>query len=234
MKHLWRLALLALAVTGSALAADKAPRSGDGMDLNTLAGEHAVRGRNPDGSAYEGKVRMRIKGPLVLVEWTIKDQVSYGTGLVEGLTLGVALENGVAIYQIVPQAEGKSLIGLWAGEGAEKASEETIFIGDTDVDEAQFAVEEINGVYRATNEAAQGIPSTVTISGGPTVKAISLKSGGNSAAAEGLALGEGLAVITPDGFTVFQVLPGKKGLSLLGHSVDRVGQISLVSLEPVK
>lgn len=213
-------------------AEEKVPSSaGAGLELSTLAGEHEVRGRNPDGSEYKGKVTIRVKGPLVLLEWNTNGELSYGSGLVEGMTLGVALESGVAIYKIVPQAEGKSLVGLWVAEGGETACEETIFIGDADVGSAEFEVEKINGSYRALSGGVQGA-SVVTISGGDIVKRLEVRSGDHAAEAEGLALGDGLAVITPDGLSVFQILRKGKKVFLAGRSADGTGQVREVRLEP--
>lgn len=235
MRYLLSFALVAgiLLGCGSLWAEDGETKSGPGLDLDALAGEHTVRGRNADGSPYEGKVRIRVKSRLLLIEWAVNDQLSYGTGLVEGLTLGVALESGVAIYQIVPQAEGKSLIGLWAGEGAESASEETILIGDTDVSDAKFEVQPINGGYQALIGGVKGA-TNVEITGGDIVKRLALESGGQTAEAEGLALGDGLAVITPDGLSVFSLQPQGKKFLLTGHSVDEGGQVREVRLEPAK
>ncbi|CAN5677121.1 hypothetical protein BH09VER1_BH09VER1_02510 [soil metagenome] len=193
------------------------------LDSTTLAGTHTCRGKNPDGSEYEGKVEIRVKNGLVLMEWTIAGKKSHGTGMIEGTCLGVSLDDGLAIYQVVPQAEGKSLIGRWAGEGAKTANEEVILIGETDVATAKFPLAKINGAYRCLIEKAKGgrDEGPLSISGGEVVKKVAQVKGNPG---QGLLLGDGLAVITPSGLMVLEIGAGPGGrTSLSGHFLDQTG-----------
>lgn len=201
------------------------------IDPATLAGEHPCQGRNPDGSTYEGTVTIRVKNGLVLMEWHIGSNKSYGTGLVEGMGLGVGLESGLALYQIVPQAEGKSLIGVWATEGSKQATVEVIFIGDTDVTDADFPVEEINGLYRLHSKG--GTETDVEIAGADMVRIVSLQNAPKKPWAQGLLLGSTFAMVTPTGLSVFEVQASKNsGVHLTGKAVDGKGEISPQSLTP--
>lgn len=201
------------------------------IDPATLAGEHPCKGRNPDGSTYEGTVTIRVKNGLVLMEWNIGGNKSYGTGLVEGMGLGVGLESGLALYQIVPQAEGKSLIGVWATEGSKQATVEAIFIGDTDVTDADFPVEEVNGLYRLHGKG--GTETDVEITGADMVRIVSLQSAPKKPWAQGLLLGSTFAMVTPTGLSVFEVQMSKNGgAHLTGKAVDGTGEVSPQSMTP--
>jgi len=199
----------------------------DGVKPSRLAGTHSVHGKNPDGTAYKGEVAIRAKNGLLLLQWKIGKDVSHGTGVLVGNILGVALDNGVAIYQIVGQSEGISLLGCWATEGSSTPCGEAILIGEADITKADFPVEKINGEYRSLRESGdEQIEGDVTISGGDTSKKVLWTLGGNTAKCQGLALGDGLAVISPTGLSVFS----KQGDSLEGRTVTGNGKISQESL----
>ena len=210
---------------------------GPAFDAASLEGTHAVSGRNPDGSAYQGEVTVRIKDGLVLMQRKIGPNEVSGTGVVVGLTLGVALPGGVAVYGVVPQAEGLSLVGRWSREGSGAAGEETILAGHADVTGAQFKVKDFNGTYTARRATADGSPGEerMVIAGEDVVKTLSVGSGERVQKAEGLALGGGLAAITPDGLMVLNLRGGAEGeRKLSGLTVLGDGSVSEVSLLPVE
>jgi len=199
------------------------------VDPGILAGTHKVSGRNPDGTQYKGTVEIRIKNGLVLMAWKIGKDVSHGTGILVGMTLGVALDNGLAIYQVFGQSEGQSLIGFWSGEGSTATNEESILIGNADMEHATFEAQNINGRYTSLREVDDGqIEGTVTISGGDMAKKVLWKVNEESLKCQGLALGDGLAIISPGGLSVFT----KTGDSLEGQSLTSKGKISQESLIP--
>ena len=207
------------------------------VDVASLEGTHAVSGRNPDGSAYEGEVTVRAKDGLVLMQWKIGEREMFGTGVVVGMTLGVALQGGVAVYGAVPQADGLSLVGLRSSEGSGEASEETIFVGNADVTDAQFEVGAFNGTYTALREKTDGSQheERMLIAGEDMVKTLTVGSGARVQKAEGLALGEGLAAITPHGLMVLNLRGGDEGRKdLSGVTVLGDGSVSAVSLVPAE
>lgn len=207
------------------------------FDPASLEGRHEVSGRNPDGSPYQGEVTVRVKDRLVLMQWKVGERETFGTGVVEGMTLGVALQGGVAIYGAVPQAEGMSLVGLWSQEGSGAASEETILVGNADVTDAQFEVGAFNGTYNALRETADGSQDEerMIIAGEDIVKTLTVGSGERVQKAEGLALGDGLAAITPDGLMVLNLRGGDEGRKdLSGVMVLGDGSVSSVSLVPAE
>jgi hypothetical protein len=227
-----RFAFLLLAAGCVVRAADEHT-----FDVASLEGTHAVSGRNPDGSAYKGEVTVRIKDALVLMQWKTGERETFGTGVVVGMTLGVALQGGVAIYGAVPQADGMSLVGLWSKEGAGEASEETIFVRNADVTDAQFEVGAFNGTYTALREKADGSQheERMVIAGEDIVKTLTVGSGERVQKAEGLALDEGLAAITPDGLMVLNLRGGDEGRKdLSGVLVLGDGSVSAVSLVPAE
>lgn len=205
----------------------------EGTNPTGLEGEHRCRGRNPDGTNYQGNVSIRTKDGLILVEWNVNGKKSYGTGLLQGTVLGVGLDDGVAVYQIVPQPQGASLIGIWAVEGAKDACAETILIGEADQTEAKFPTPSLNGAYRAVTLNGDGIKEETpfSISGKNALKQVKLKDGTK---AEGLQLGNGLAVITGDGLEVFQLTKDQAGKpSLSGRSFDQtaIREVTLIPYE---
>lgn len=203
----------------------------DGFKPARLAGTHAVQGKNPDGTAYKGEVEIRIKSGLVLLQWKIGKDVSHGTGVVVGNTLGVSLDNGVAIYQIVGHSGGLSLLGCWATEGSSTSCGEAILVGEGVITKANFPTEKFNGEYRSLRESGDAqVEGTVTISGGDTSKKVLWATGGKTAKCQGLALGDGLAIISPAGLSVFS----RQGDALEGRSVTSGGGISQESLIPIQ
>lgn len=194
-----------------------------------LAGVHRVSGQNPNGTAYQGTVEIRVVNGLVGMEWKIGDTVSHGNGVLVGTTLGVALDDGVAIYQIVGQSEGLSLIGLWAAAGSSTCNDEAILIENADMTRTDFPPAKINGDYRSLREVGDGqIEGSVTISGGDNSKKVLWNTNGKSEKCQGLSLGDGLAILTPNGLSVLT----KQSDSLEGQFVTGNGAICQTSLIP--
>ena len=203
----------------------------DQLDPKQIAGTHTCKGTNPDGSKYEGTVALRIKKGLVLMEWDIDGKTSHGTGLLVGMTLGVALDDGLAIYKIFPQDEGFSLIGRWAAEGTEESAGEAILIGNAEMTKAKIPVSKINGSYDWVRESSgeSQEEGTAKISGGDVSKTIRWSIGKKAIPGQGLALGDGLAVIRPDGLAVYQLLEGDRS-HLSGRSLRTPSAICQESL----
>jgi len=208
---------------------------GKRLDPKQLAGSHVCKGTNPDGSKYEGNITVRCKNGLLLMEWEIAGKKSHGTGLLEGMTLGVALDDGLAIYRVFPQDEGFSLIGRWATEGSQDACNEILLIGNADMTKAKIPVSKFNGNYTWRRESSGDSEDegTASISGGDASKSIRWALGKKTVPGQGLALGEGLAVIRPDGLAVYQLLKDKKNQPYLaGHSLRKPATICSESLTP--
>ena len=208
--------------------------SGDQLDPKEIEGTHDCHGSNPDGSTYDGSITIRCKQGLVFMEWDIGGKKSHGTGLLEGMTLGVALDDGVAIYQVSPQDDGYALVGRWASEGAEEANDEVILTGKAERKKSKLPAPKINGTYswlRVSGDTKN--EGSAEISGGTACKTVSWTVGKKSIPGQGLALGDGLAVIRPDGLAVYQIQPGEESRPALeGHSVRESEKISTESLTP--
>ena len=210
-------------------------QAGKQLDPKQLAGSHVCKGTNPDGSKYEGTITIRCKNGLLLMEWEIAGKKSHGTGLLEGMTLGVALDDGVAIYQVFPQDAGFSLIGRWAAEGSEDASDEAILTGNADMKKARISVSKFNGSYTWLRESSGDSQDegTAKITGGDANKTVRWILGKKVVPGQGLALGDGLAVIRPDGLAVYQLQHDKKNHPCLsGHSLRKPATICQESLTP--
>lgn len=212
--------------TQRAAASEPAPVADEGFSPDRLVGIHPVSGKNPDGSDYSGKVEIRVVNGVVGLEWTIGDNVSHGQGLLVGQTLGVALDDGLAIYRIVGQAEGQSLVGVWAGAGAKAPNPETILVGNADITHVDFPAEALDGRYTAIRDVAGGPErSAVTISGGDNLKKVLWKGDGKATTHQGLALGDGLAILTPAGLSVFEKNTDSGGyVSLPGRALSHDGE----------
>jgi len=210
-----------------------APAEDDGFPAKGLVGIHRVTGKNPDGSTYEGTVEIRLVDGVIGMEWKTGTSVSRGNGLwIGGKTLGVALDDGMAIYSIVGQSDGQSLVGFWSGAGSAKAQPETILIGNPDITEMNFPAEPINGNYVSLRVVDDGqIETDVVISGGDLVKTVLLKSSGKATKCQGLALNGGLAFLTPAGISVLhQHFDHSGATSLVGKSLARDGRVTSESL----
>ena len=207
------------------------PEATADFDPTGLVGTHVVQGKNPNGTAYKGKIGIAVKNGIVRLEWTIGKDVSHGTGVMAGNTLGVALDEGLAIYRVVGQAGGISLIGLWASKGGTAPNEEAILIGEADMTSAKLDAAEINGSYKSLREVKDGqVEGTVTIAGGDALKKIQWTTNGKAAKCQGLALSDGLVVLTPSGLSVFEKRANSlEGKALIGK--DKVSQESLIPAE---
>lgn len=222
---------------GETLATQQAAASAadESFPPERLMGVHPVTGKNPDGSAYKGTAEIRVVNGVVGIEWKIGKTISHGQGLLVGQTLGIALDDGLAIYRLFGQSEGQSLIGVWSGANSEKTNNEAILIGNADMTQAAVDPVPINGKYVSLREVADGqIESSVTIAGGEIAKAVRwTDSNGKTAKCQGLALGEGFAVLTPSGLSVLtRHVDNSGGVSLVGRALSHDGETSSESLSP--
>ncbi|WP_417207950.1 hypothetical protein [Antarctobacter sp.] len=85
----------------------------DGSQTLDIAGTYRVEGRNPDGSAYTGELRLTAQGARYTGEWTIAGQVFQGIGTLEGRVLSLIWDEGAepVVYVLMPDGE---LHGTWA------------------------------------------------------------------------------------------------------------------------
>lgn len=84
-------------------------------------GVYAVKGTNPDGSAYSGTITVTKTGQTWRVVWKSGDQTVNGTALVMNNLLAVGYDGGVGIYR--PQGNG--WVGEWAERGQTNFGKET-------------------------------------------------------------------------------------------------------------
>jgi len=222
---------------GETLATQQAAASAaaESFSPDRLVGVHPVTGKNPDGTTYQGTAEIRVVNGVVGIEWKIGKTISHGQGLMVGQTLGIALDDGLAIYRFYGQSEGQSLIGVWSGAGSEKTNHEAILIGDADMTQATADPVPINGKFVSLREVADGqIESSVTISGGENAKVVRwTDSDGKTTKCQGLALGEALAVLTPTGLSVLtKHVDDHGGVSFVGRALSRGGQMSSESFIP--
>jgi len=217
-----------------AAAEESAAPAEDGFPATRLAGIHPVTGNNPDGSSYEGTVEVRVVNGIVGLEWKIGNSVSHGQGVLVGQTLGVALDDGLAIYRIVGQSEGQSLIGVWAVAGSNTPNQETILVGNADMTKANFPTEALNGRYTAIRDVAGGpLRVPLTISGSDLTKKVLWKGEDGTATCQGLALRDGLAILTPTGLSVFEKRTEDGGyVSLPGRALSHDGELEDETLIP--
>lgn len=223
---------------GETLASQEAEAAAEdeGFSPERLVGVHPVSGTNPDGSSYQGTAEIRVVNGVVGIEWKIGKTVSHGQGLLVGQTLGVALDDGLAIYQLFGQAEGQSLIGIWSSAGSSKTNHEAILIGNADMTQATIDPVPINGKYRSLREFAHvQVESLVTISGGDQAKTVRwTDSEGQTTKRQGLALGDGFAVLTPVGLSVcFKGSDASASESLVGMALLKDGTSDSESLHPI-
>jgi hypothetical protein len=191
-----------------------------------------VSGQNPDGTSYEGTVEIRVVNGIVGLEWKIGDTVTHGVGAMVGMTLGVALDDGLAIYRLFGQSEGQSLIGVWASAGSSEVNNEAILIGNADMKQADIEPESLNGTYHSIRKTSGGqLAGRATISGDAIAKSVRWTLAGETSECQALALGEGIAILSPNGISVLE----KRGDSLDGGFVSKeLKGVQADTLTPVK
>jgi hypothetical protein len=215
---------------------DAAPEGDQAFGPERLVGTHQVTGRNPDGTAYKGSMEIRVVKGVVGVAWKIGKTVSHGQGVLVGGTLGVALDSGVAIYKLVGQSEGQSLIGLWSGAGSATTNHEAVLIGNAGLTTAQFGPSAVNGKYLSLREVGDSqIESTVTISGDKPARQVLWNGNGKKTKCQAIALGDGLAILTPTGLSVYEKQTDNSGgVPLVGTALTHDGKTWQETLSPAE
>lgn len=208
------------------------------LDAASLEGEFACSGIDPaDGRVYEGTVRISAVSNVVTMEWSRDGGISRGRGLLIGTTLGVSRDGGgLALYQVIPQAEGKMLVGVWTSESADRAGTETIRIGSPDLPGPRFAAPRINGNYVGTLQGQPGVnvSAQVAVSGDDALKSVSVSTDGTVILGRGLLLANSFATTVSGGIGVFQIEGEGRDLRLDGRFIDRSGNTRPASLAPAK
>jgi len=217
-------------------ASASAPAPEEEFSATRLVGVHQVIGKNPDGSSYKGTVEIQVVNGVVGLEWKTGDNVAHGQGLLVGKTLGVAVDNGLAVYRMFGQAEGQSLIGLWCNADSSKTNAEVILVGNADMTSANIDPEPFNGRYLAQLGEGKGeVEGTVTVSGKAAAKSLTWNIDGETTRSQGLAVGDGFAVLTPTGLAVFGTDGNRKDkVSLVGRALSGDGETSNASLNRTK
>jgi hypothetical protein len=121
MMRAWSVLLVALLLSLPWVPVDAAA----GPDLD---GTYLSKGQNPDGTEYQGVVRIARRGDSFVVSWmapyaadraTLLVPTSVGVGVVNGGMLAVSYYSrqtaGVALYRI--EEDGQRLAGSWAVAG---------------------------------------------------------------------------------------------------------------------
>jgi len=207
------------------------------LDAASLEGEFACSGVDPDGRVYEGTVRISAVGNVVTMEWNRDGGIARGRGLLIGTTLGVSRDGGgLALYQSVPQAEGKTLAGVWTSESADRAGTETIRIGSPDLPGPRFAAPRINGNYVGTLQGQPGVnvSAKVEVSGDDALKSVSVSTDGTVVQGRGLLLANSFATAVSGGVGVFQIEGEGRDIRLDGRFIDRSGNTRPASLAPAE
>jgi len=102
-----RAAFGSFAALAATLATGQAARA-----QSSVSGTYMVEGRNPDGSAYSGRVRITESGGRVTMAWTVGDQSYSGVGVRDGRIVMVDLGDTSPVVYVIMQ--GGALHGTWA------------------------------------------------------------------------------------------------------------------------
>jgi len=96
--------------------------------LADLAGQYVIKGTNPSGQAYEGKVRVKAARGVYHVVWKIGNSRHVGTGILKADLFSVAYQGtdgnqrpGLVVYEV---REDGSLVGVWVGLGEREMGRE--------------------------------------------------------------------------------------------------------------
>lgn len=161
---------------------DSAPVERELKDSD-LAGSYRIgTGLNPDGSAYDGTVKIKASGDTYTLDWTAAGRAYQGLGIarrgVLGASWGVAASGGVVVYEI----DGGTLRGVWAPQRGTKLGMENLegpksLTGKFQITEARS----VQGVKYAGSVAisreGDGYRFFWTLSDGSTYDGIGLKHG---------------------------------------------------------
>ncbi|GAT35072.1 hypothetical protein TSACC_3133 [Terrimicrobium sacchariphilum] len=203
------------------------------IDATSLEGEYPCWGVDPaDGGSYQGTARITATGSTVTMEWNRGGQISQGRGLLVGTALGVSRDGGLALYQIIPQAEGKMLVGVWSSEHSERAGAETIRIGSPDQSGSRLPAAGINGNYVGTLQGQPGVKIAVrvAVTGDDSLKSVRVTTDGTVVQGRGLLLADSFATAVSGGVGVFHVEGEGRDLRLDGRFIDRAGNTRPASL----
>ena len=102
------------AVLGALAAGTLAPvtATAQSSSIQNITGSYRSKGRNPDGSAYEGSAAIVQNGGKVTITWTLGGQTYSGQGVRDGLV--VVVDWGTdhpIVYVVMPNG---NLHGTWA------------------------------------------------------------------------------------------------------------------------
>lgn len=222
-----------LATQGMKKSKEQPAAEDKGYGAENLVGVHQVVGYNPDGTTYKGQVEIKLANGMVGLEWKIGKTVSHGIGVLVGQTLGVALDDGIALYKVVGQSEGQSLIGVWSGAGSSQVNKDSILIGNADMTQANFDQEPLNGKYMTLREVKDGqIETFVTVTGEGQGKKVVWDENGKKSKVQGIAIADAFAVLTPSGVAVYEKHVENDGnVSLVGATVSHEGHVSEAHLD---
>lgn len=193
----------------------------DGISPAQLVGLHRWVDDSLGDEKIEGIVNIEAdKDGVLTLEWHIGSRGrNSGTGILVGNILGVLKADGLAIYQVVGQAAGISLVGIWKREEEDWVGRETILIGEPDIETMAFEIVPMNGSYRTVRLVSDGeITGTASIRGGDFVKSVKWQISEMVSESAGLALGDGIVITSDFGFTVLNVQSGDQS-SLAGVSL---------------
>jgi len=165
-----------------------------------LSGTHTfVRGDGDEQA--EGRVTIRKEGDILLFDWGGKEA---GAALQHGKMIGVLRKGGVALYEIVPEAGGVSLVGFRADHGTTAAVPEAIFIGDSRIQTVAFDLPKLPDRYYALRETPDGrVRFDVTVEGDSRTKQIERRIMEEILPGTGLQLGNTLATVDPSGLGIY-------------------------------
>jgi hypothetical protein len=96
-------------------------------DTMTLANKYKAVGTNPDGSKYEGTVRVKvISDTTFTIDWAIGDATYTGYGMrmndMLAATYMIDGEPGLVIYKV----DGNGIRGTWTIRGRDGSGTETL------------------------------------------------------------------------------------------------------------
>ncbi|HIK07194.1 MAG TPA: hypothetical protein IGS40_21300 [Trichormus sp. M33_DOE_039] len=85
-----------------------------GMAIDVdITGQYKCKGKNVDGSTYDGTANITKKGSVYYVKWSVGKQNFNGIGILQGNVLAVSYYgnfSGVAAYRIESSSR---LVGRW-------------------------------------------------------------------------------------------------------------------------
>jgi len=236
------LFLLVLSLIVSCISKDKSPSQKEeevaekrgkifSKTQNKLVGSYDIKGINPNGAKYKGKLTIRKVIDAYEVKWQVGEGSYDGTGLVDGDILSVAFANddrtmfGIVVYKISTK---EWLNGVWVIHPDNKTGTEICYKSDVTPPTENYKLispsQPVEGTYKISG-TSPAVESTIKYSGTVSV----IKKG--KVYDVNWSIGEaenyiGVGLANNDLFAVAYAAPQPPGFGIVTYTIEADGKLT--------